>query len=159
MRVAWRIGGLLVWLLAPATSLAQERPLFDAARAVLAEPAGPRPTEARPQESAEDRDSVLDGVLIGAGIGAGVGAASAWAWCQGDYKGECDDEPGQGPLAGRMALIGAGVGAVLGWVFDLNRSARPAAEQQRTAQSRGSTLVVAPVASPSTKALQVILRY
>jgi hypothetical protein len=159
MRLAsWLIGGLLVGLLAPATGLAQERPLFDAARAVLAAPAGPGSNGARLQEPEGDGDSVLDGVLIGAMAGAGAGALGVWAWCHGDYKGECDDEPGQGPMAGTAALIGAGIGAALGWVFDFNRSTRHAADQ-RTVPSRGPTLVVAPVASPSQKAVQLTLRY
>jgi hypothetical protein len=97
-------------------------------------------------------------MLLGAAAGAGVGAVSAFAWCQGDYKGECDDEPGTGPLACRMALIGAGAGALLGWVLDLNRTA-PHAANRPTAPSRRPTLVVAPTASRSQKALRLTLRF
>lgn len=159
MHLASLIGRLLLGLfLVPATGLARERPLYDAARAAFAAPAGPVSTIARSQESGGSRDSVLNGVLIGTGAGAAAGALGAWAWCQGDYKGECDDEPGQGPLRARMALIGAGVGAVVGWIIDLSRSHHHAADQQ-TLPSHGPTLVVAPVASPSKKALQVTLRY
>jgi hypothetical protein len=134
-----------------------ERPLFDASRAFFTAPASPGAPVARSQESSWDRDSVLDGVFIGAAIGIAGGALGVWAWCQGDYKGECDDEPGRGPLALRTALIGAGAGAVLGWVVDLNRSGGRGARQSR--RSHPPTLVVTPVAFPSRKALQLTLRY
>ena len=121
-------------------------------------PVSPHSALGRRQGANGDRDSVLDGLFIGAGLGAAGGAFGAWLWCQGDYKGECDDEPGQGALVGRTALISAGVGAVLGWVFDLNRSTRHE-PNGKTMGSSGPTLVVAPIASPSVKALHLTLRY
>ena len=157
MRLTCSFIALLSWLLISATGLAQERPLVDAVRAGLATPGGPV-LRAEPPPASAGGDSVLDGVFIGAAIGAGAGAAGIWAWCSGDYKGECDDEPGRGPLAARTALIGAGTGALLGWLFDHNRSSAPSTNR-KNAWPSGPTLTVAPVALPSRKALQLTLRY
>jgi hypothetical protein len=158
MRLVCSIIALLAWLLMPAAGFAQQRPLLDAARAAAAA-AGPQSPAESSQISAEQRDSVANGLFIGIGIGLVAGVARAWVHCQGGtYKGECDDEPGRGPLMIRWGLIGAAAGGVLGWILDLSQSGNNESGRQDM-RSGQRMLVVTPVASPSRKAVQLTLRF
>lgn len=156
MRFACSGVAFLIWLLIPAMGLAQERPILDAARGPLA--ADAQLAGEGPQASTGRRDSVWNGVLIGTGIGLAGGAAGVWAYCQGGYKGACDDEPGEPQLRALWSLIGAAGGGILGWALDFSKSGDRASRQQSVRSNR-RMLVVTPIASSSQKALHVTLRY